>query len=145
MYLDVGTNCGLAHMTKILLVDNYEPFRKVTAELLGFKHTVVTAACPSEAMDRLRQSPDIDLLLTDLEMDQKEAGLDLIREARALRPGLPVILNTASANAYSPGGRIILENALETCGGGIVLAKGQGHSEYERAIDSLLNLGFRSK
>ncbi len=89
----------------ILLVDDHELFRSVTAELLErIGYQVIAVAHPATALDLLATEPDIDLLLTDLVMPGPMDGLALIEAARSLRPSLKVLLATghADANATTP-------------------------------------------
>jgi CheY-like chemotaxis protein len=76
----------------ILIVDDNRDVRETTALLLqrlGYATTV--AADGSEALDILRRAPGIDLLLTDVSMPVM-TGPQLAREARVLRPDLPILM-----------------------------------------------------
>ncbi len=67
---------------KILVVDDFENTRfvvKFSLEKEGY--LVVTAADGLEALQKLRQEPDIDLLIVDLNMPRMD-GLQLIEEIR---------------------------------------------------------------
>ena len=72
--------------------------RVSTARMLerrGFH--AITAATPSEALAILRGDAPIDLLISDVVMPEIY-GTDLIRQARALRPGLPALLISGFAD-----------------------------------------------
>ncbi len=77
----------------ILMLDDEEVLVRYQSRLLerqGFKVTGFTS--PARALDFLREDPDaVDGLITDLNLPGA-SGIDVIREARRLRPGLPVIL-----------------------------------------------------
>ena len=60
-------------------------------------HTVVTASSGLEALDVLRSGKAIDMMITDYAMPGM-TGLQLAEEARALRPGLPILLATGYAD-----------------------------------------------
>ncbi len=82
----------------ILVVDDEEMVRVSTARMLerrGFH--AITAATPSEALAILRGDASIDLLISDVVMPEIY-GTDLIRQARALRPGLPALLISGFAD-----------------------------------------------
>jgi len=82
----------------ILVVDDEEMVRVSTARMLerrGFH--AITAATPGEALDILRGDTPIDLLISDVVMPETY-GTDLIRQARALRPGLPALLISGFAD-----------------------------------------------
>lgn len=79
----------------ILLVDDQVLLRHVLARLIErLGHTVREYASGREALDDLVDaSPPADLLITDIMMPGM-LGTDLVRLARAERPGLPVIMVT---------------------------------------------------
>jgi PAS domain S-box-containing protein len=87
----------------ILLVDDEELVRLGTADLLSdLGYRVVQAASGSEAL-RLLRDDRFDILVTDHLMPGMN-GVELAREARALSPGLPVLLITGYSNiAEGPG------------------------------------------
>jgi PAS domain S-box-containing protein len=77
----------------ILMLDDEEALVRYQSRLLereGFQVTGFTS--PSRALDFLREDPrTVDALITDLNLPGA-TGIDVIQEARRLRPGLPVIL-----------------------------------------------------
>ncbi len=80
---------------KCLIVEDEYLVRLVLAEALsddGFE--VVEAADSDEALTVLQQQPDIDLLLTDIQLPGRLDGVRLARRAREQAPGLPVIYMT---------------------------------------------------
>src|SRR5436305_15242961 len=84
-------------MARILIVDDQDMMRdSLAATLARDGHEVVASADPSAALQRL-QSTKFDLLITDLRMP-KMTGIELLQEARKLRPELPVVLMTAFAS-----------------------------------------------
>ena len=85
---------------RILTVDDSSTMRQmvgVTLKSAGFE--VLEAADGVEALDKLRQSPTIDLVLTDLNMPRMD-GLELTRQIRALASGraVPIILLTTESS-----------------------------------------------
>src|SRR3954462_4897684 len=84
-------------MSFVLVVDDDPSVRASLSLLLKQAgHPSIAAASPTEALERL--SPDCALVLQDMNFSRKtsgEEGLALLRELRARRPELPVILMTA--------------------------------------------------
>jgi len=86
-------------MAKILLVEDDANARRLLAMGLATAgHEVRTAAGEAEARQMLAAEA-FDCVLTDLRMDGRDAGLDVLRAAKEARPDLPVILLTAYASA----------------------------------------------
>ena len=69
----------------------------VLRRLAGLGYRALEAADGPEALRRLGDVPGVDLLLTDLAMPGGMSGLDLLRHARELRPGLPAVLTSGDA------------------------------------------------
>jgi signal transduction histidine kinase/CheY-like chemotaxis protein len=88
-----------AHPATVLLVDDEELVRIGTAEMLiDLGYSVVQAGSGVEALGVLRSGEvAIDLLVSDYLMPGI-SGADLLREARRLRPGLPILLMTGYTN-----------------------------------------------
>ncbi|WP_158266466.1 GAF domain-containing protein [Allosphingosinicella deserti] len=83
----------------VLLVDDEEAVRATTADMLadlGF--AVIEAGSAEAALARLRAGADVDLLVSDHLMPGM-TGTVLVREARALRPDLPVLIISGYAEA----------------------------------------------
>src|SRR3954463_15539088 len=84
-------------MPRILVVDDQELMRdSLTATLSRAGHEVVACTDGPAAVDRLSGGPRFDLLVTDLKMP-KMTGIELLAEAKRLRPEMPVVLMTAFA------------------------------------------------
>jgi DNA-binding NtrC family response regulator len=87
-------------MASILVVDNEHSVRMTLALLLkGQGHQVAEAADGRAAIEKLREEP-ISLIITDLKMAEV-SGLDVLREAKALRPEAGVILLTGHGTIES--------------------------------------------
>jgi len=78
---------------RILFIDDEAMLTELGAEVLeslGYQVTATTSS--QEALEIFRQAPnDIDLIFTDMTMP-KMTGLELIRQCRQIRPGIPIIL-----------------------------------------------------
>ncbi|MFC1461989.1 sigma-54-dependent transcriptional regulator [Verrucomicrobiota bacterium] len=84
-------------MSRILVVDDEAPVRKVLSRLLQTEgHDPIMAGGGEEAL-KVLDSEEIDLLISDVKMDDMN-GLELTRQARDRRPDLPVVLMTAYAS-----------------------------------------------
>jgi chemosensory pili system protein ChpA (sensor histidine kinase/response regulator) len=94
-----GTGAAPSARRTVLLVDDSVSIRKFVGQMLdraGFR--VITANDGMEALDRLNTEPDVDVVVTDLEMPRLN-GFELIRDIRR-RPGLkdvPVVVLTTRA------------------------------------------------
>jgi two-component system, NtrC family, response regulator HydG len=83
-------------MAKILICDDQEMMRdSLAGTLVREGHEVVACGDGATAVGRL-QSGRFDLLITDLKMPRM-TGIELLGEARRLRPEMPVVLMTAFA------------------------------------------------
>ena len=79
----------------ILVADDEPGMRSALREVLRRSGWRVEAVeCGAQALARLAEDDAVDLLLTDFRMPGM-SGLELLREARAQRPALPVIMMTA--------------------------------------------------
>ncbi|MEO5829270.1 MAG: PAS domain S-box protein [Rhodanobacter sp.] len=92
----------------ILLVEDDELVRRYAEDLLGgLGYRVITARNGAQAMEALRQHPDIDLLFTDVMMPGNMNGRQLADAALALRPGLRVLYTSGyTENAIIHHGRL---------------------------------------
>jgi PAS domain S-box-containing protein len=85
---------------QVLLVEDDEEVAALTREMLsnlGF--TVVHAASPAAALGALANARNIDIVFSDVMMPGGISGLDLAREIRRRRPGLPIVLTTGYSEA----------------------------------------------
>lgn len=87
----------------ILVVEDETDVRTIAARFLsavGYK--VLAVASAREALDLLIANRDVDLLFSDVVLGSGMDGVGLAREARRIRPELPILL----ASGYQgPGGR----------------------------------------
>jgi two-component system response regulator HydG len=87
-------------MASILVVDNESSVRMTLTMLLkGQGHRVLEAAEGRAAIEKLREEP-VSLIITDLKMAEV-SGLDVLREAKVLRPEAGVILLTGHGTIES--------------------------------------------
>jgi CheY-like chemotaxis protein len=83
---------------RVLIVDDQPEVLDMTKELfrtLGFE--VLAANSGAEALDLLRRSPDVQLMLSDVVMPGMD-GVQLAKHARSLVPTLKVILASGYVN-----------------------------------------------
>ena len=84
-------------MARILVVDDQDMIRdSLAGNLARENHEVVAAADGPAAVARL-SGGRFDLLITDLKMPRM-TGIELLQEARRIRPDMPVVLMTAHAS-----------------------------------------------
>jgi DNA-binding NtrC family response regulator len=87
-------------MARILVVDDQDMMRdSLVATLKRQEHEVTACSDAQAAMARLGQGR-FDLLITDLKMP-RTTGIELLAEAKKLRPDLPVVLMTAFASVHT--------------------------------------------
>jgi len=87
-------------MAKILIVDDQEMMRdSLAGTLVREGHDVVASGDPHQAIARLSNAR-FDLLITDLKMPRM-TGIELLVEAKKLRPDMPVVLMTAFASVQT--------------------------------------------
>ncbi|MBR3821047.1 MAG: sigma-54-dependent Fis family transcriptional regulator [Kiritimatiellae bacterium] len=79
---------------RILIVDDEKDTREFMARALSGKYEVLTAADAELAMKQLDADRSICLLLSDVRMPGED-GITLMKAAKAMNPGLAVILLTA--------------------------------------------------
>jgi putative nucleotidyltransferase with HDIG domain len=80
---------------RILIVDDEETVRTVTAAMLEHSgYTATTTASAEEALTRLSQDPDYDLVLSDIMMPNAD-GLTLLDQIAMDYPSLPVVMFSA--------------------------------------------------
>jgi putative nucleotidyltransferase with HDIG domain len=85
----------IMHQERVLVVDDEESVRGVIAALLersGYSATLTESA--EEAMARLQQDPDYDLVLSDIMMPGTD-GLTLLDHICTDHPGMPVVMFSA--------------------------------------------------
>src|SRR3989440_12538330 len=88
-------------MAKILVVDDQEMMRDSLAATLAREgHEVVAAGDGQAGVSRLSGGGKFDLLISDLKMP-KMTGIELLAEARKVRPEMPVVLMTAFATVQT--------------------------------------------
>jgi len=86
-------------MAELLLVEDEENVRKILTMGLEMQgHQVVACAGP-EAAESALQKKQFDVVLTDLRMDGRDAGLEVIRACKRIQSACPVLLLTAYASA----------------------------------------------
>ena len=82
---------------KILIVDDEKPLRDMLAKWFGRTYDCLTAPDAEQALKALADTPDLALMITDFKMPGK-SGIKLAREAKTIKPDLPVIILTAHAD-----------------------------------------------
>src|SRR4030095_6259368 len=86
-------------MARILVIDDYEPFRASVKDLLEANGYDVAVAVDGEDGIRQFQQEPFDLVLCDVFMPKKE-GMETIRDLRHLPTGTPIISVTGRSDAF---------------------------------------------
>ncbi len=83
----------------LLIVDD-EPNVTLTLKLIFERegYTVITAYSCAEALARLADSHLFDAVITDLNMEREDIGLEVVRAAQNLQPRPVVVICTGYAN-----------------------------------------------
>lgn len=88
---------------KVLLVEDDPDVQLVAIETLRYLgYAVLTADEGMAALDVLRRDPEIAILFTDVVMPKGMSGVDLMHEARKLRPEIGVLLASGYARGQLP-------------------------------------------
>ena len=83
------------NMAKILLVDdNALVLQSVKGLLTGNKNYSVVCAVNGEEAQKLLETEDFDLMITDIRMGPVD-GMQLIVSTRAIKPELPIVIISA--------------------------------------------------
>ena len=98
-------------MAKILAVEDEALVRILIVETLADAgHNVVEAPDGESALAIVKETPDLDLIVTDVRMSKMD-GFSLARFAREIRPDLPVLFMTgymgSDVPANIPGAKVL--------------------------------------
>jgi len=104
------TRHGDARETILVVEDETDVRTVATRFLSAVGYNVVAAANAHEALDLLTVKPDVDLLFSDVVLGSGMDGIELAREARRVRPDLPILL----ASGYPGSGDRRHEESEET-------------------------------
>ena len=95
----------------VLIVEDEFLIRLTLAEVLSDEgYTVLEAETADEAVKLIEESPEIDVLLTDIQLPGQLDGRGLVQHVRQTKPDLPVIFMTGRPDtiaAQGPGSREI--------------------------------------
>ncbi|SDD66825.1 Response regulator receiver domain-containing protein [Massilia sp. PDC64] len=81
-----------AMLRKVLVVDDDRDLADMTATLLGLHGlTAMVAYSATEALERLRQDPEIDAMVSDVVMPAMN-GVELAEQVQALYPAVKIVL-----------------------------------------------------
>jgi PAS domain S-box-containing protein len=98
---------------KCLLVDdNKDVLIYLNRILVDTGVTILTARSGSEALELIRNTPDIDVVLLDMQMPEMN-GIEATKEIRKIRKDLPIIAQTAFV--FEDDKDIIIEAGCDAC------------------------------
>jgi DNA-binding NtrC family response regulator len=83
-------------MAVVLIVEDEEQVRVLAEAIIqDLGHETLTAGTAEQALAVVQERPDVDLLFTDIGLQQDlEGGLQLAKGIAAQKPGLPVLYTT---------------------------------------------------
>jgi DNA-binding NtrC family response regulator len=83
-------------MAVVLIVEDEEQVRVLAEAIIqDLGHETLTAGTAEQAMAIMQERPDVDLLFTDIGLQQDlQAGLRLAKGIASQKPGLPVLYTT---------------------------------------------------
>jgi len=95
---------SLGH-ARVLVVEDEPGVRRVAVRFLhSLGYDTLEAADAAQAVELLRSDHGIGLVFSDVVLANDTTGFELVREARRLRPGLPVLLTSGYEHAASGAG-----------------------------------------
>lgn len=128
-------------MARILVIDDNPEFRDILrTHLEANGHRTVLAENGERGLALLESNPDIDIVLTDILMPQRD-GVEVLREAKRRWPDLPVI-------AISGGGWIGANELLgmaERLGADNILQKPVKRDDLLKAVDEALTANLKKQ
>jgi CheY-like chemotaxis protein len=87
---------------RVLLVEDNDEVAEATAAALGASGARVTRAVDADdARRKLAATDDVDVVLTDIVMPGTMSGIQLAKQLRIERPGLPVVLTSGYSEQTS--------------------------------------------
>lgn len=118
--------------TRILIVDDHPLMRQGLAQLINHEPDLIVSAEANNAAEALGllDSAKVDLMLLDLSLPGK-SGLELIKDIRALRPDLPLLVVSMHDEA------LYAERVLRAGGRGYIM-KQEGGKRLMLAIRQIL-------
>lgn len=126
----------------VLIVDDNKNYREAFRRNLMLQGYEVVEAEDSEEALQLLSERELDVLVTDLAMRHPTEGLDLIRQARSLRPHLPIIMISAvgtfeeGAEASRLGARyVISKSKIDEEIENLYRAIDRAYEEYQRSLE----------
>ena len=118
---------------KLLVVDDQEAVRAVAAGFLeGFGYDVIEAGDGFEALAKLQENMDIDLMFSDVVMPGGMNGFDLAQAAQSLRPDLKVV----HTSGYPKGAMVHQDEPRFK--NGFIIMKPYHRDELEKIIKDAL-------
>jgi putative nucleotidyltransferase with HDIG domain len=125
---------GIMQQERILVVDDEEAVRGIVSALLRRSgYATIEAGNADEALQRLCEGPEFDLVVSDIVMPQTD-GLSLLERIQADHPGTPVVMVTALQDVH------VVTNAFRN-GAIDYLVKPFAHAQLENVVSRALEHG----
>ncbi|MET0226949.1 MAG: PAS domain S-box protein [Dokdonella sp.] len=117
----------------VLVVEDEPDVRGIAVAFLrSLGYSSLVAATAEEALGLLREHAKVEVLFSDIVLGSGMTGVDLAREARRLRPGLPILLASGYEHATLDG---TAQDTLE------LLRKPYSRGDFAAAIRRVLDRG----
>jgi CheY-like chemotaxis protein len=94
-----GSFCELPSATVLVVEDEPDVLEVTQLALSDAGHRVLSAQNGVEALELLRSDIPVDMMVSDVILPGGISGVEIAREARRLRPELPVLLTSGYAGA----------------------------------------------
>ena len=122
-------------LVKILVVEDQEAVRAVACGFLeDFGYATIEAEDGLQALSRLQEHPDVDLMFSDVVMPGGLNGFDLAQAARGIRPGLKIV----HTSGYPKGAMVHQEEPRFR--EGFIIMKPYRREELHKIIKDALEL-----
>ena len=131
----MGESCLKETTTLVLVVEDYEPFRRFTCSTLQKRQDLRIISQSCDGPDAVQKAQELrpDLILLDIGLPQLN-GIEVARRIREHQPNSKIIFLTENRSPY------IVEAALRTGATGYV-AKSDASSELLPALEAVLHGG----
>ncbi len=122
----------MSEAIKVLIVDDNDRYREAFARNLYLRGMIAIEAHHGDHAMELLKTETPDVMITDLQMRSETEGLDLIRDARAIMPAMPIIMISA-VGSFDEGAR------ASQLGAAHVLSKARIEEEIETLYECIDN------
>jgi len=122
-------------MKTILILDDEKDIHYVFSRCLEKKYRLIHSLTHEEAMKECLKESEIDLIITDIFLENQETGFGFVHKIRELNKSIPIIIMSAYGTQFTSD---LIENIKNTfeC---YFINKPFDNDEIEKLIEKLLN------